>query len=586
MLATSRSKLNLSGETVLVLGGLETTWTTPEEAIQKSGVRLFIDACKRANPSFSLNTDDLDSLAQILFTTGGIPLGIVLAAAWTDMLSIREISEEIAKSLDFLETEMEDVPDRHRSVRAVFEYSWDLLSDEERVVFSALAVFRGGFTREAASQVSGASIRHLATLANKSLLTANPDTGRYTIHELLRQYAETELQADEERANSIQDAHGGFYADLMDQAYDLFPVADHIEMMRIMEDDLDNIRAAWRRLVAARDAKSVRTMLPPVQVLYELRSRYPSGVAFLQEAIDVFAKATDQESQVVVALATNIQAWFLALLGQPNAEKPRGASAVLRGSDDTFAQWLGLQGEALNHSYLGLGDEMTKVADEAMAKAVELGDDFWISGAKNWRSLAAILEQDFENASRLLAEALTVFEARNDHYFITWTLLLQANLANAQERPEAAIALYTRQAEVCKAIGYPRGTMLALEGLGKANVVTGDLGSARKAFTEAAAVAERTSMIPDLLGLMAKLGNVRGLMGDVEGAVELLSTVVSDPQSQGHTASDPRTATELASEPLERFRQELDPESFESARVRGSARSYDVALRDLLAANQ
>lgn len=229
---------------------------------------------------------------------------------------------------------------------------------------------------------------------------------------------------------------------------------------------------------------------------------------------------------------------------------------------------------------------MAKVTEEAIAKAVELGDDFWISGAKNWRSLAAILEQDFEKASQLLVEALTVFEARNDHYFITWTLLLLANLATAQERPEEAIELHTRQAEVCKAIGYPRGTMLALEGLGKANVATGNLAAARKAFTESLAVAERASMIPDLLGLMAKLGNVRGLTGDVEGAVELLSTVVSDPHSQGHTASDLQTATELAAEPLERYRQELDPESFESARVRGSTRSYDVALKDLLAANQ
>ena len=101
------------------------------------------------------------------------------------MLPVSEIAAEIAKSLDFLETEMGDVPDRHRSLRAVFEYSWALLSSEERTTFLALSVFRGGFTREAAEAVAGASLRSLSTLANKSLIAPSPETGRYAVHELL-----------------------------------------------------------------------------------------------------------------------------------------------------------------------------------------------------------------------------------------------------------------------------------------------------------------------------------------------------------------------------------------------------------------
>jgi len=126
VVATSRSKLNLTGETVLSLAGLDITWDHPEEAMQASGAQLFIVAAKRSNPGFVLKTADLDALAETLHLVDGMPLGILLAAAWVDMLSIGEIAAEIRKSFDFLETEMRDVPVRQRSIRAVFDSSWGL----------------------------------------------------------------------------------------------------------------------------------------------------------------------------------------------------------------------------------------------------------------------------------------------------------------------------------------------------------------------------------------------------------------------------------------------------------------------------
>jgi len=78
-----------------------------------------------------------------------MPLGILLASAWVDRLSIPDIAVEISKNIDFLESTVVDMPDRYRSVRAVFQYSWDLLSTSEQKTFAALSIFRGGFTREA-----------------------------------------------------------------------------------------------------------------------------------------------------------------------------------------------------------------------------------------------------------------------------------------------------------------------------------------------------------------------------------------------------------------------------------------------------
>ena len=155
VIATTRAKLQVTGETVLALSGLETSWDSPEDALPASGARLFVDAARRADPSFALTADDLEPLAGILRLVDGMPLGVVLAAGWIDTLSVAEIEAEIPTNLDFLDSQLADVPDRHRSIRAaVFDYSWALLSDDERRMFRALSVFRGGFTREAARKKS------------------------------------------------------------------------------------------------------------------------------------------------------------------------------------------------------------------------------------------------------------------------------------------------------------------------------------------------------------------------------------------------------------------------------------------------
>jgi predicted ATPase len=166
---------------------LTVAWNTAEKAFEASGVRLFIDAAKRADALFSLDVDDLEPLARILRMVGGTPLGIILSASWVDTLPVSEIADEIEKSMDFLEAGQTDHPERHRSVRAVFEYSWRLLDGEERRTFAGLSVFRGGFTREAAQAVAGASVRHLSNLVSKSLISFDRGSSRYNVHELLRQ---------------------------------------------------------------------------------------------------------------------------------------------------------------------------------------------------------------------------------------------------------------------------------------------------------------------------------------------------------------------------------------------------------------
>ena len=294
-IATSREKLKLQSETTYTLDGLDTSWESPEDAFQTSGVILFVDGAKRAQPDFVLDTDDLEAVRSILTLTGGLPLAILLAAAWTDMLNVGEIAQEIEKSLDFLETEMGDVPDRHRSIRAVFEYSWSLLDESERSVFAALSVFRGGFTREAAERVAGASLRSLAGLANKSLVVPNPATGRYSVHELLRQYAEHELVQDGERCRAVQQAHADYFADLMDEAMLLFPVAEQLKMVDIVESDIDNSRSAFRYMLTTHNVGGIQKFIPVFMSVYELRGWYPGGITLFGEVLSEFGDDPQDE---------------------------------------------------------------------------------------------------------------------------------------------------------------------------------------------------------------------------------------------------------------------------------------------------
>ena len=200
VLTTSRERLNLRGETVYVLRGLAfPPRETPFDVLEYEAVKLFMQSAHRLRPDFELQAHDLDHLARICRLTAGMPLGIELAAGWVDVLSLEQIAVELQRGLDILETEIRDVPERQRSLRATFGRTWVRLSDEEQRVFMRLSVFRGGFTVDAAQVVADADVRALRRLVNKALVqTAAGD--RHDIHELLCQFAAEKLAASGERA--------------------------------------------------------------------------------------------------------------------------------------------------------------------------------------------------------------------------------------------------------------------------------------------------------------------------------------------------------------------------------------------------
>ena len=211
LLVTSRTRLNLQNEQIIHLAGMDMpARESAEDIAGYDSVRLFLEHARRLRHDFKLSTENLKYVVRICRLVDGLPLAIVLAASWLAMLSPMEISEEIERSLDFLETEARDLPERQRSMRAVFEYSWNLLTQRERATFRNSSVFRGGFTRQAALQVMGCSLRDLMSLTDKSLLQRDWG-GRYQLHELLRQYAWEKLAQDSAALEDIRTRHCHFY---------------------------------------------------------------------------------------------------------------------------------------------------------------------------------------------------------------------------------------------------------------------------------------------------------------------------------------------------------------------------------------
>jgi hypothetical protein len=170
-------------------------------------------------------------------------------------------------------------------MQVVFERTWARLSDDERRVFGPLAVFRGGFRRAAAQDVAEASLAILAALVNKSLLRWD-QAGHYQIHELLRQYAASQLAqagVDEQRTH---DRHCRYYGALLQDSFNHILDGRQLEVTRRIEAEFGNIRSAWSWAIAQQRVEFIQQAVGPLWSFYEYRSRYVEGADMLKQALE------------------------------------------------------------------------------------------------------------------------------------------------------------------------------------------------------------------------------------------------------------------------------------------------------------
>ncbi|MCP4421785.1 MAG: SARP family transcriptional regulator, partial [Chloroflexi bacterium] len=201
LLATSRIRLQLQAEWVSPLEGMVVP-DMPAELAASDAVQLFCQSGQRVQPGFGLTDSNQTAVAQICRLCAGLPLALELAASWLHVLDCAEIATELSQSLDLLTTSNPDIPPRQQSLHAVFNQSWQRLTFNEQTALRRLAVFRGGFTREAALAVADTPFPILAVLTEKSLIQRIVTTGnaRFSLHKPLRLFALEKLRASGEEA--------------------------------------------------------------------------------------------------------------------------------------------------------------------------------------------------------------------------------------------------------------------------------------------------------------------------------------------------------------------------------------------------
>jgi DNA-binding SARP family transcriptional activator/predicted ATPase len=238
ILITTHQRLGLAGEWIFGLGGLDTPPPTMIHNLEAySSAALFEQCARQVNQAFEINDNNRTCVGEICRLVGGLPLALHLAAAWTRSLTCQEIAAEIRHSLDFLSTQ-----DGDSSIRAVFEQSWNRLSEEERTIFPRLTVFRGGFDRSAAEAVAGARVETLTRLVDKSLLRVISE-GHYGLHDLLLQFGDEKLQAHGE-AETMRQRHFECFYKQAEKNEQIFSSADPLPAFMWVIRESANLREA------------------------------------------------------------------------------------------------------------------------------------------------------------------------------------------------------------------------------------------------------------------------------------------------------------------------------------------------------
>jgi tetratricopeptide (TPR) repeat protein len=332
---------------------------------------------------------------------GGMPLALELAAGWTELLPMEEIAAEIGRSLAFLETDLQDIPDRHRSMQTIFDSTWTRLEPAEQELMEKLSVFWGGFTRQAAGQVAGdqesplVTLKRLGQLVNKSLLQIDSSRQRYQIHELLRQYALERLKKSGE-LESTRSSHASYYLNLLHKREsEIKGRPAQREALDEIEADIANIRSAWNWALSRGNLKAIDKSLEALFWFFWFHSRQFEGVNLFLQAHSWIKESSSIDTR---RIQRRVLGRLIFLDGGANlcdpAEKLTDAERILaeshkEGDTSEIAFAFNTLGHAQidysNNSELNYSD-ITKSFEQSLSIYRELNDHFYVCQVLDWLS--------------------------------------------------------------------------------------------------------------------------------------------------------------------------------------------------------
>jgi predicted ATPase/DNA-binding SARP family transcriptional activator len=495
ILTTSRGRLNVGGEHRFQITGMDFPKLTPKasaDAVQYSAVKLFLQGARRAQPGFELTDENLRGVIDLCRVVEGMPLAIRLAAAWVETLTPQEIAAEISQGIDLLETDLRDVPERQRSMRAVFDHSWNLLTMREREVFEGLSVFRGGFTREAAQRVTGATLRELRALADKSLLQRMA-TLRYQVHELLRQYAAEKLEASG-GTDAARDAHSAYYAEFLHQREGDLEGRRQLAALDEIEAEFDSARAAWNWALGQGNYAAIGQLLNSLTWFCTYRTRSLEHAELFEQAwarlapgpddvphpvwarilaAEFYARSRDVDrAQIERSLAiaqadgnSTLATMCTRILGEIAFEAGDYAEALrlyeeslayFRDSDYSFYEAATLYELAETYRLMGQPDRALEYARQSLHLSREIGDNYWAARSLANTGIIAFYTGNYTEAEGYLQEANAIYREMGYIEGIASTDVDLGKLAHIRGNRERGKALAEEALGIAEDIGSKR----------------------------------------------------------------------------------------------------------------------------------
>ncbi|RIK41987.1 MAG: hypothetical protein DCC55_10265 [Chloroflexi bacterium] len=517
LLITAREALNLQEEWLYPLSGMAYPLNERpgaeelrEAELEAYGaVRLFLQCARRVRPDFDL-AKERAGVIRICQLVEGMPLALELAATWVKTLDSAAIAAEIDHSIDFLSTSLRNVPERHRSMGAIFAQTWQMLSEPERAVFKRLAIFRGGFQRAAAEAVAGASLPVLSALVNKSLLRWEPN-GRYQLHGLLRQFAQERFNEEPDEAGALLDAHAAYFASFLSRRASEIIGSRQREVLQEIGVELENIRSAWAHAVKRQRFDWLGQATYTFYQFYDMQGRYQEATESFDQALAAFAgaEATPTVQQVEAHLLA-MQGWNYIRLGQFDV------AAVVFGRSQTLYDGLKTAppsgfgtdptlGLALLATVQGNYESAIALATAGYQRHSQRQDRDNVLVSRYVLASAYFAQGDYEASRDYAQDAYRLTKESGNRWMMGYVLNLLGEVNRVLGQYEEARQYYQQCYFVREEFNDPEGMAAALNLLARTAWLRADYGEAKRLYKRSLAIYQqindRGALASALLGL-------------------------------------------------------------------------------------
>ena len=535
IIVTSRERLNLRWEQLFPLEGLSSgdqkTGGFQKGSAYSEAADLFIGCVERAQPNYALTADDHHAIGDICHMVAGFPLALELAASWTTMLSIPEIAAEINSGMDLLETSRTDMPERHRSLRAVCDYSIGALDEADQAVFKQLSIFRGGFSRQAALKIAGADLMALSRLLDKSLVRLT-GRNRYDLHLILRQYGYELLVEDDAQYQRVSQAHMSYYnAALVEIAPDLGNF-QHMELLQDVGEDLENVRKMWQNAIGYGRLDLIDRAADGMMLYFHMSGRFQMGVTEFSAALESGKIPADSILQIrllnrqgLMHLRLNQAAEAMALLND--------AVSISRKIDNDLE--IPMSHNFLSTIYYSMGrnEQALALLEENLTMESNKADPVFESSTLNNLGTVSGRMGRYDQALKYLEEAEAVYR---DKVGQAWGLALfyqiHGDVAYHAGDYEGAERYFQVAIETYRDLGYDMGKCTSTIQLAESLKMAKRPIEAANEFHDALDLADQLHAIPLMLRATLGLAQVPPLRHNEDLVYEIASLVEAHPASE------------------------------------------------------